>query len=324
MAELSTKQRNSLNNSTFGIPSLRKYPLNDKEHVLKAIQFFHHCPIEYKKELANNINKKAKEYDIIISKDSNIYEYLNEESQIEIDNCEDIYLLERSLYLNEAFGVNEEQAQGTVNTAISLWKKRKSFIRTYKDKNRMLMDIKTEKSALDSLQDRRDFNGVIQRAKMTANTMSKKISTGEYQTIKKIKGKSKYKGSLNPHAEMAKTIGSIGGTFGASIALAKVGTKLGGASAIKHGSSKPATVGRKLGGAGLGLAAGTVLGAANIARRAIKQNAIKAKSIDPERPIRQCAERYINFISNLQSDVLGMEINPNGDKPEEQENGGEY
>ena len=36
MAELSTKQRNSLNNSTFGIPSLRKYPLNDKEHVLKG------------------------------------------------------------------------------------------------------------------------------------------------------------------------------------------------------------------------------------------------------------------------------------------------
>ena len=324
MAELSTKQRNSLNNSTFGIPSLRKYPLNDKEHVLKAIQFFHYFPIKYKKELANNINKKAKEYDITISKDSNIYEYLNEESQIEIDNYEDIYLLENSLYLNEVFGVNEEQAQGTINTAISLWKKRKSFIRTYKDKNRMLMDIKTEKSALDSLQDRRDFNGVIQRAKMTANTMSKKISTGEYQTIKKIKGKSKYKGSLNPHKEMAKTVGSIGGAIGGSIALAVAGSKLGGVSAIKHGSGTVGTVGRKVGGAGLGMLAGTALGAANIARRAIKQNAIKAKSIDPERPIRQCAERYINFISNLQSDVLGMEINPNGDKPEEQENGGEY
>ena len=31
---MSTKERNSLDNSEFGIPELRKYPLHDKKHTL--------------------------------------------------------------------------------------------------------------------------------------------------------------------------------------------------------------------------------------------------------------------------------------------------
>jgi len=36
MAKLSTKKRNSLPKSSFGMPSQRKYPMNDKSHAANA------------------------------------------------------------------------------------------------------------------------------------------------------------------------------------------------------------------------------------------------------------------------------------------------
>jgi hypothetical protein len=36
MAKLTTKKRNSLSKSTFGIPSERKYPMPDKSHAANA------------------------------------------------------------------------------------------------------------------------------------------------------------------------------------------------------------------------------------------------------------------------------------------------
>ena len=62
--QLSAKERNSMNASTFGIPELRKYPLNDREHVIKAKQFFKDCPDKYKSQLRSNINKAAKKFGI--------------------------------------------------------------------------------------------------------------------------------------------------------------------------------------------------------------------------------------------------------------------
>ena len=53
--KLDTKERNSLDDSKFGLPELRKYPLNDKAHVLLAIKFFNHCPEEDRDKLAHNI-----------------------------------------------------------------------------------------------------------------------------------------------------------------------------------------------------------------------------------------------------------------------------
>jgi hypothetical protein len=52
------------------IPSLRKFPLIDKTHVQKAIQFFKHCPKEHKAELRKNIKLKAKQYKIEVDEDS--------------------------------------------------------------------------------------------------------------------------------------------------------------------------------------------------------------------------------------------------------------
>lgn len=36
MADLTTKRRNSLSGSTFGLPSQRKYPMPDKSHAANA------------------------------------------------------------------------------------------------------------------------------------------------------------------------------------------------------------------------------------------------------------------------------------------------
>lgn len=60
-SKISTKQRKKLDDSQFGIPSLRKYPLTDEKHVLQAVRFFNKAPEEHKPELARNIVKRAKE-----------------------------------------------------------------------------------------------------------------------------------------------------------------------------------------------------------------------------------------------------------------------
>lgn len=73
-ANLSTKERNKLKDSDFGIPETRQYPLIDKSHVISAIRFFNKCDQKYKKELANRIKKKAKEFGIEIAKDSPVNE----------------------------------------------------------------------------------------------------------------------------------------------------------------------------------------------------------------------------------------------------------
>ena len=62
---LSTKDRNSLPDSDFGLPSQRRYPMPDKSHVLSAIRFFNHVEKEYEAELAKNIIKKIKKFDMV-------------------------------------------------------------------------------------------------------------------------------------------------------------------------------------------------------------------------------------------------------------------
>lgn len=63
--KLTKKERDSLSDDEFGLPSLRKYPLNDEEHIRQAIRFFHYCKGPNKQELANNIAKKVKEKNLI-------------------------------------------------------------------------------------------------------------------------------------------------------------------------------------------------------------------------------------------------------------------
>ena len=64
ISESSEIKRSQLSDDVFGIPSLRKYPMHDRKHVLSAIKFFNHVEPKYEKELANNIKKKMKKYKI--------------------------------------------------------------------------------------------------------------------------------------------------------------------------------------------------------------------------------------------------------------------
>jgi len=299
MSELSTKQRNNLKNSVFGIPSLRKYPLNDKEHVLKAIQFFHHCPLEHKKELAHNINKEAKKYNISISQSSNIYEYLNESEQIEIDLMQDIFDLEEDLYLIEAFGMNETEAKGSVDTAISLWKKRKGFIRTDTDKSRLLSDLRAENTSLRSLQARGDYNGILIRAKETANKMSKKISSGEYNKIKRVRGKRTQLST--DRRTLGKTVRTALAVGAASVAT---GAALGKRSAVKKGNGSFGTKAKVGAGIAGGLAVSGVLSGVAAGGTLAKVQRDKTRAADPEKPLRQHAERYVNFIGSFQGEII--------------------
>ena len=65
LGEASDFKRGDLKDDDFGIPELRKFPMHDKKHVLLAIKFFNtYVGTKYEKELADNINRKIKEFKI--------------------------------------------------------------------------------------------------------------------------------------------------------------------------------------------------------------------------------------------------------------------
>lgn len=85
---LDSKDRKKLKDSDYGVPELRKYPLTDPKHVSLAITYFDKCEEKYQPELAENIIKKIKEFDMHpkVSKDNGFYkyykEYMNESADI--------------------------------------------------------------------------------------------------------------------------------------------------------------------------------------------------------------------------------------------------
>lgn len=69
----------------YGLPKLKKYPMPDEKHVLSAIRFFNYVSPANEEELARNIKKKMKQYDIPPSKvgDKNrLKKYLKEDADI--------------------------------------------------------------------------------------------------------------------------------------------------------------------------------------------------------------------------------------------------
>ena len=62
--EMSSAERNKLPDEMFGIPSKRKYPLDTEAHVRSAIKFFNYVDQEDEKELAENIIKAMKRFDL--------------------------------------------------------------------------------------------------------------------------------------------------------------------------------------------------------------------------------------------------------------------
>ena len=63
-ASMPAKERNALPDSEFGIPSQRKYPLNDEAHVRAAIKMFNHVDSAHEEELARRIKSKMKKFGI--------------------------------------------------------------------------------------------------------------------------------------------------------------------------------------------------------------------------------------------------------------------
>ena len=72
---LTTEERNKLPDSAFGVPSERKFPLTDKGHVLSALSYFHTYEGKHKAQLAKNIYKAAKKYNVELSSDSDFIKY---------------------------------------------------------------------------------------------------------------------------------------------------------------------------------------------------------------------------------------------------------
>lgn len=79
-ATLSSKERKSLPDKTFGLPEKRKFPLNDYDHIILAIKFFNRCDKKDQEELAKNIIKAMKVYKVPtdkIGKNNKLRNYIN-------------------------------------------------------------------------------------------------------------------------------------------------------------------------------------------------------------------------------------------------------
>lgn len=85
-AAMKAAKRNKLSDDQFGLPSQRKFPLNDQKHVRLAVQMFKHCPEKDRPELARNIRKAADKFGMKIDTEGTASEYLSESSVKEAIN----------------------------------------------------------------------------------------------------------------------------------------------------------------------------------------------------------------------------------------------
>jgi len=90
--EMTAAERNKLKDSDFGIPSKRKYPLDTEAHVRSAIRFFNYVDKEDEVELAGNINKAIRKFnitDIKVGKNNRFYKYYKPINESAIEEIED-------------------------------------------------------------------------------------------------------------------------------------------------------------------------------------------------------------------------------------------
>lgn len=72
---LPSKERNKLDDSDFGIPETRSYPIHDKSHVEAAVRMFPNAPLKYRKSLAKRILRKAHEFNMDTSNWKSLNKY---------------------------------------------------------------------------------------------------------------------------------------------------------------------------------------------------------------------------------------------------------
>lgn len=82
---MTSKERNDLEDDEFGIPELRKFPINDKKHVEQAIKMFNHVDKKYESELADNILDAMEKFHIstdIVGEKNRLKKYIKEDSVV--------------------------------------------------------------------------------------------------------------------------------------------------------------------------------------------------------------------------------------------------
>ena len=97
MAKMKAKQRNKLPKKLFGIPSKRKFPLNDQAHVKAAVRLFGRASDADKPALARKILRRAKELGMDSSGWKTVHEWAKKSSTVK----EYAVLSEFSHYFNE-------------------------------------------------------------------------------------------------------------------------------------------------------------------------------------------------------------------------------
>ena len=84
-ASMSSSERKSLNDSDFGIPDQRKYPLNDEAHVRSANKMFNHVDSEHEAELAKRIKSAMKKFgitDVEVGKANKFSKYYSQKKSV--------------------------------------------------------------------------------------------------------------------------------------------------------------------------------------------------------------------------------------------------
>lgn len=154
-AVLSTKERNELKDSEFGIPELRQYPLNDEVHVKQAVKMFSHAPKKYRKELAKRIIAKANKFGIDNTGWDEIHKYnvLN--------------------YIRESSNIDNEQGDTIMEHSV-LMSNEEFFAEYHDDKKKVLKDLKEREENVEIKKQRDIIKKIIQKGPY-----------GEYDNAKK-------------------------------------------------------------------------------------------------------------------------------------------
>ena len=90
---LYSKERKELSPSDYGLPDKCKYPMTDAAHVQSAIRFFNYVSEDDEQELAQNIIKKAKKFNVPIrcGKKNRLSKYITEDTAYNGFLSEDVY-----------------------------------------------------------------------------------------------------------------------------------------------------------------------------------------------------------------------------------------
>ena len=136
MAKLSAAQLKALPDSMFGLPKTRQYPMPDKTHVIKAIQFFKYCKDADKPELAKNINRRAKELGmkIKVQPSSAFYKYADKAILKEATLVQEFHIGQLSPIvpiqpeiIKMNFGNGKDDTVGPIERLNKLWGSKKAL-----------------------------------------------------------------------------------------------------------------------------------------------------------------------------------------------------